>query len=202
MLCNKNQRAFGKQMVFQRKSMKILLITLFLCFSCGFMGTQQTLENQDAPGPLSAVHSDSPGLQNCQKCHSPKMEIDDNNCLECHTEIASRISSKQGYHRDKIEGCGLCHPEHQGKGTKLIAMDILDFNHDETGYILKGAHQTVKECSVCHKKSNSLPREKTKSYLLMDSRCLACHLSSHPGRQDRCQTCHTQKNWRVDIWRN
>lgn len=187
-------------MAFQRKRLKILLIAILVCFSCGFLRTQQKLDNQDAPGPLSAVHFDSPGLQNCQKCHSPNMETDDRKCLACHTEIASRISSKRGYHRDKSEGCALCHPEHQGKEAKLIVMDILDFDHDETGYTLKDAHQKVKDCSACHRKNNSIPRVKTKSFLLKDSRCLSCHQSPHPGRQDQCQTCHSQKNWRVDIW--
>ena len=103
------------------------------------------------------------------------MDTDDRKCLACHTEIASRISSKRGYHRDKSEGCALCHPEHQGKEARLIVMDILGFDHDETGHILKDAHEKVKDCS-------------------------ACHQSPHPGRQGQCQTCHTQKNWRVDIW--
>jgi predicted CXXCH cytochrome family protein len=162
--------------------------------------TEQKSDNQDAPGPLSVVHTNSPGLLNCQKCHSANMDIDDKKCLTCHTEIASRIASKKGYHRHKSEGCALCHTEHQGKKANLIVMDIRDFDHDETGYALKDGHQKVKDCSACHRKNNSVPREKTKSFLLKNSRCLSCHQSPHPGRQDQCQTCHTQKNWRVDIW--
>jgi hypothetical protein len=167
---------------------------------CGFLMTEQRQDYQDAPGPLSAVHADSPGLQNCQKCHSPNMEADDKKCLACHSEIASRIALKKGYHRDKSEGCALCHSEHQGKEASLIVLDVQDFNHDETGYLLKDAHHQVKDCAACHTKQNSFPRKKAKSYLIKDSRCFACHPSPHPGRQDQCQSCHTQKNWRVSIW--
>jgi hypothetical protein len=161
---------------------------------------EQRSGNQDAPGPLNVVHSDSPGVQNCQKCHSPNMAVDDKKCLSCHTEIAERIASNKGYHKDKYEKCAVCHTEHQGNEASLIVLDIRDFDHDETGYSLRGAHQKVKDCISCHRKDNSFPRTKTKSFLLEDSRCLSCHQSPHPGRQDQCQTCHTQKTWRVDIW--
>jgi hypothetical protein len=155
---------------------------------------------QDAPGPLSASHNESPGLQNCQKCHTPELDISEKKCLECHPEIALRISSGRGFHRDKKQDCGLCHSEHKGKESKLIDLDAWDFDHNETGYILQEAHKIIKDCFTCHKRNNSFPRKKSRSFLLKDSRCLSCHQSPHPGRQEICQSCHSQKDWQVDIW--
>ena len=187
-------------MVIQCKNLTIFLIAILVCNFAGFLQTDQSQDTQEAPGLLSSAHADSPGLQNCQKCHSPTMEIDDKKCLSCHTEIAERIASNKGYHKDKNEGCPVCHAEHKGNEASLIVWDIRDFDHDETGYILKDAHRKVKDCASCHSTNNAVTREKTKSFLLKDSRCLSCHRSPHPGRQDLCQTCHTQKNWRIDIW--
>lgn len=154
----------------------------------------------DAPGELSVAHNESPGITNCMACHTEELVPDPNRCLKCHTEIAQRISSSRGYHRDKAEDCAVCHAEHQGKDSRLIELDTGDFDHEETGYSLVGAHQKIDDCRLCHRKDNTIPRKTMQSYLLRDPGCLSCHQSPHPGHQEVCQSCHTQKNWRVDIW--
>jgi hypothetical protein len=79
-------------------------------------------------------------------------------------------------------------------------MDPEDFDHSETGTELKGAHAGIKDCRACHRPDNTFPRTKSQSYLLLRSGCTACHQPPHPGRQEQCLACHTQKDWRVDIW--
>lgn len=149
---------------------------------------------------MSIFHSDFPGPSNCQRCHTPEFAVDDEKCLACHSEIGSRIASGRGFHRDKNHVCSQCHPEHRGRERNLMNIDIQNFDHSQTGYILKGAHQSIEDCSACHREDNSYPRERTRSFLLMDSRCISCHGSPHPGNQDNCQACHNQKSWWVDIW--
>lgn len=166
-----------------------------------FLWSQQQYSVDEAPGPLSTAHKNSPGLKNCNQCHNDDLEVVPQKCLICHEEIASRISANHGFHRDKTGDCGACHAEHGGDEGKLVDWDVEDFDHEETGYPLLGKHNTVTDCRICHNKERSFPRNTTFSYLLKDSRCLSCHEPQHPGQQDDCNLCHSQKNWRVEIWR-
>lgn len=164
------------------------------------LGAQEIFDVSDAPGDLSIAHQDSPGLKNCSKCHNEELEVPVNKCLFCHQEIAMRISEKRGYHQDKGEDCIICHSEHQGADEPIVFLDPEDFDHEETGTVLRGAHQKVEDCFLCHRKDNTFPRKKTRSYLFQDSGCMVCHSSPHPGHQENCLACHNQKNWEVDIW--
>ncbi len=161
---------------------------------------QQEFDISDSPGDLSAAHQASPGIKNCSKCHNEDLEAEPSRCLACHSEIALRISEERGYHRDKSEDCAVCHAEHQGVDVPLVPLDPEDFDHEETGAVLKGIHLEVKDCHQCHRRDNTLPRTKTSSYLFKDTGCLVCHTSPHPGHQEKCLSCHSQKNWEVDIW--
>lgn len=173
----------------------------FLLLLCAvFMWSYQQYTVDDAPGPLSTAHKDSPGLKNCSQCHNNDLEVVAQKCLACHQEIATRISANRGFHRDKAEDCAVCHTEHGGENSKLVDLDVEDFDHEETGYLFKGKHRAITECYTCHEKENSFPRKTTFSYLMKDSRCLSCHEPQHPGQQDNCQVCHGQENWRVEIW--
>ena len=174
------------------------LIILFCLISCHLFSLPQM--RQVLPGPLSAGHKNLSGSQSCSKCHSENLKIEEKKCLACHSEIAARISTGKGLHKDKDKDCGVCHIEHQGNDWKLAQIDVKNFNHAETGYILESAHGKIELCTACHRMDNSFPREKTQSFLLIDSRCISCHPSPHPGDQDECQNCHHEKNWRITIW--
>jgi hypothetical protein len=177
-----------------------VVILIFSLSIYHFLLISQQQDLKEGPGPLSAVHSDSPGLQNCQACHSPELEVSDKKCLDCHLEIASRISAGTGFHKDKGQQCSDCHQEHRENEWKLADFNKENFDHAQTGYILKDAHQRIKDCFLCHREEISFPREKTRSLLLTESLCRSCHISPHPGRQDQCQLCHSQKDRRVDVW--
>jgi len=153
-----------------------------------------------SPGELSQVHTGLSGRNYCGKCHSAAQEIEPANCLKCHEELALRIKAGKGFHRDKQEDCGVCHSEHNGKDYRLVQLDRADFDHSETGYSLSGAHQKITSCDRCHHGKNSPPRKYTKSFLLKDNRCSACHKDAHRGNQPVCTDCHTTKDWSVDIW--
>ncbi len=155
---------------------------------------------EKAPRPLSVAHAESPGPSNCKACHGPGNKVEPGLCLACHAEIARQLapSAVKGFHRDKGDDCAVCHAEHQGPGTSIVPLDVKDFDHAETGTILRGAHAGIKNCALCHKPALSLPRARTTSYILADARCRACHRSPHPGREDECLACHDQTSWTVD----
>jgi hypothetical protein len=177
-----------------------LVMILAACLMSLPSWAQEQYDVSDSPGDLSAVHQDSPGIKNCSRCHNEDFEVPPAMCLSCHQEIAMRISDKRGYHRDKGDDCIVCHSEHQGPDEPIVPLDPEDFDHEETGAVLKGIHLEIKDCRRCHRRDNTLPRKKTQSYLFKASGCLVCHTSPHPGHQEKCQTCHSQKNWEVDIW--
>jgi len=158
----------------------------------------QESDVSDAPGPLSAFHAERPGIKTCSSCHTPEKEIVPAKCLSCHNEIASRVKEGRGFHRDKAEGCGACHAEHQGPDAKLVPLDPGDFDHAETGFVLEGTHARVKECGSCHYGKTAFRRTNGRSYLLRDARCSACHDSPHPGGQEECLACHSMDGWRAD----
>jgi hypothetical protein len=177
-----------------------LVLILCACLMSLHLWAQETFDISDAPGDLSAAHTDFPGLKSCSKCHTEDLEVLPAKCLSCHQEISLRISQNRGYHRDKGDDCIVCHSEHQGADESIVFLDPEDFDHEQTGAILKGIHLEVKDCRRCHRKDNTLPRKKTHSYLYKDSGCLVCHTSPHPGHQENCLACHNQKSWEVDIW--
>lgn len=157
-------------------------------------------ERLKPPGKLSTVHGELRGEKNCTKCHAAAGEVGPSRCLACHGELAARIQAGTGYHRDKNEGCGDCHQEHQGENTPLIQWDVEEFDHAETGYVLTGAHEKIKECNRCHRPALAPAREKSKSFLLQDNCCSACHPDAHRGNYPQCRDCHTTKEWWVNIW--
>lgn len=150
----------------------------------------------DPPGPLSAFHAERPGIDDCDACHVPSGETGPANCLACHDEIATRIAERRGFHRDKAENCGTCHPEHRGPDEDLAPLDRGEFDHEETGFVLEGGHARVKDCGPCHDGGAAVRRSMGRSYLLKDARCSACHASPHPGRQEECLDCHSMEGWR------
>ena len=182
-----------------------LVCTVLLLLSLGAAGASAARasgtggrpQSQEMPGPLSVAHAETPG-PNCQSCHGPDKKAAPSKCLACHQEIARQQSAPKGFHRDKNEGCADCHAEHQGEGKSIVPLDVKDFDHAETGTEQQGAHRKVSECDRCHRPEISLTRTVTKSYILKDANCRACHRPPHPGRQDDCLSCHNRDSWTVD----
>ena len=152
----------------------------------------QTFDALISPGPLSRAHSELTGLGNCSSCHTPGQGVQDNKCLECHKEMAVRIQAGKGFHRDKDGDCWACHTEHEGVDVELTPLDVSSFDHRETGYALVGLHLEVGSCEQCHTPGNSPPREKTRTFLMNDSRCVSCHRDEHRGQLgENCLRCHS-----------
>jgi hypothetical protein len=65
-----------------------------------------------------------------------------------------------------------------------------EFNHDQTGYPLRGMHQKV-GCMECH---TSLVFKK------VSTRCADCHADIHRGKFGaNCESCHAVKGWQVSL---
>ncbi len=165
---------------------------------------------QLSPGALSQPHQFLDGPKHCNQCHTPKKGVDRQKCLECHTLLDERIRQGKGLHaRPGYEACERCHVEHQGRDADLIwwgKEGIQGFDHRQTGYPLRGAHQKITDCRKCHNPNNMnnpLPLQQAKkdlsrTYLGLSTTCTPCHEDIHQGQFEprSCETCHTQDRWK------
>jgi len=151
---------------------------------------------QLSPGPLTESHSELEGMANCTQCHDIGKKVPDAKCLSCHEEIQSLMTADRGYHAsdDVISGeCIDCHSEHHGRKFDMVRFDTENFDHDLTGYELLGQHGRI-DCRDCHKPdfiADTDIRMRKKTWLGMDTECLACHVDYHQETlgQD-CASCH------------
>ncbi|HUC29729.1 MAG TPA: hypothetical protein VMR80_09105 [Candidatus Acidoferrum sp.] len=177
-----------------------------LAFPCA---ARITAFAQISPGPLSRAHQSLNGSTNCAACHKFGGQAA-LKCLQCHTEIATRLSAHKGLHATynipagSSQECARCHSDHNGEDFPLIKWDTKTFNHKETGYLLEGKHAGL-ACNKCHIASHIAPQEKAtikdkdlnRSFLGVSTACVNCHEDFHKGRlgQD-CISCHNFEDWK------
>jgi Cytochrome c7 and related cytochrome c len=164
---------------------------------------------QISPGPLSRPHQSLNGATNCASCHKFGGQAA-LKCLDCHTEIASRLSAHRGLHSTynipsgSSQECARCHSEHNGEDFPLIKWDIKAFNHKEAGYVLEGKHAGL-ECTKCHNPPHISAQERavikikdpSRTYLGLSAACVTCHQDQHKGRLGQnCLSCHNFVDWK------
>ncbi|MCF6332283.1 MAG: hypothetical protein L3J11_03285 [Draconibacterium sp.] len=157
---------------------------------------------QLSPGELSNAHANLEGISNCTKCHILGKKETSSKCLECHKEIKQLINKNRGYHAsEEAEGknCAECHGEHFGRDFKIVRFDDKTFDHNLTGFGLKGKH-TKNKCADCHKTElikNKTSQKKGGSYLGLETECLSCHNDFHEKTlSSDCLSCHNQEAFR------
>jgi hypothetical protein len=165
---------------------------------------------QISPGPLSRPHQSLNGSTNCASCHKFGGQAA-LKCLDCHTEIATRLNALKGLHATyslppgSSQECARCHSEHNGEDFPLIKWDIKTFDHKQTGYPLEGKHAGL-ACNRCHTPAKISPQERLsirikdlgRTYLGIATTCATCHQDPHNGRLGQtCQQCHNFEDWKT-----
>ena len=167
---------------------------------------------QISPGPLSHAHRTLNGTTHCVSCHKLGGGEATFKCLDCHTEISSRLTSHRGLHASyglkpgSSQECVRCHSEHNGEDFSLLKWTPTPagFDHTKTGYNLTGKHSGL-ACSRCHSADHVAPSEKlsiqvrdlNKTFLGVPQTCTACHKDEHNGRLGQnCQQCHNTTDWK------
>ena len=108
---------------------------------------------QMSPGPLSKAHHDLEGTFQCSKCHTFGGSSPELKCLECHGEIARRLTEKRGYHAAQAKpapgnnDCARCHSEHNGPDYRIVRWpgSREKFDHALAGWRLEGKHAQAME---------------------------------------------------------
>ena len=131
--------------------------------------------------------------ESCADCHTQPESYAVFSCTNCHEhnqgEMDDEHSDVNGYSYNSL-ACYACHP----MGRKEEA-----FNHDNTGFSLKGAHQQT-DCLDCH----------TNGFSGTPSECASCHINNYneaanpvhvtAGISTECQTCHTEQGWEPSLF--
>lgn len=165
---------------------------------------------QISPGPLSRAHQWLSGATHCTACHKLG-SVATLKCLDCHTEIATRLAAHKGLHATyniptgSSTECSRCHSEHNGEDFPLIKWDTKTFDHKLTGYVLEGKHAGV-ACARCHSAEHIAPAVRAsikiknlgRSFLEIPQACVTCHEDQHKGRLGAdCLQCHNYSDWKT-----
>ena len=170
------------------------LLLLLALFAGG--AHADTFEKALMPGELTKAHAKYEN--DCKNCHAKfDKNLQTALCLDCHKETNKDVSSKAGLHGHlEDKNCRTCHAEHKGRNAQLTVLDKTAFDHNRTGYPLKGAHKApAVKCSSCHV-------EKVK-YRDTPRLCGDCHKKDdqekgHKGSLgQQCESCHTDTSWKV-----
>jgi len=169
-----------------------------------------SLAAQISPGPLSRAHQALNGATNCTACHRLGAGEANFKCLDCHNEIASRLSVGKGLHASyhiapgSSKDCVRCHSEHNGEDFPIVKWDRNAFDHRQTGYALEGKHSGL-ICNRCHTaehvagSARALIKVKdlNKTFLGTSTACVSCHQDQHNGRLGQtCERCHSFNDWK------
>jgi hypothetical protein len=146
------------------------------------------------PGPLAEAHAE---LENdCSNCHQAfEIEAERSLCLACHEEVSADVESGLGYHgRNPVSAngpCRSCHADHRGRGADIRGLSEATFDHANTDYPLRGAHQRA-ACNDCHEEGRR--RAET------PSDCVSCHQDDDrhgDALPDDCGQCHREVRWKL-----
>ena len=164
-----------------------------------------------SPGRLSRAHAALEGLEKCSKCHEEQKGLSARLCLDCHTELQTRVAKGIGFHGHlpaaKKQDCQGCHPDHRGVDFTMVEWEggREKFDHQRAGWTLKGAHAKAR-CDQCHQRPlivdpairRMLEKEPSRTTMLgASTRCDSCHFDEHRGQLAReCQKCHNETAWK------
>ena len=194
--------------VFSRSPASLAPLLLALCF----LAVADSARAQISPGPLSRAHHSLDGPTHCGTCHKLAAGPRQLQCLECHNEIAQRISVRRGFHASVAKpgtssrDCVACHSEHNGEDFELVHWEGRQkaFDHNKTGYMLEGKHAGI-PCQQCHnakhisdfERAGLKTKDLNRTFLGLSRECASCHVDQHRGQLGKdCQRCHNFNDWK------
>ncbi|MEZ4875728.1 MAG: hypothetical protein R2793_09845 [Flavobacteriaceae bacterium] len=177
------------------------------CLACHDDFHQKTLgndclscHNMESFSPASKFNHDKTAFAlegkhtevDCKECHKTTIKngkefqefsgIAFSDCKSCHNDP----------HNNQLKGsCTQCHTvfsfnQFNGKGR---------FNHNTTGFALKGSHKAV-DCFSCHTKSNNPLTVFQDKLSFEENNCIACHEDFHEGKYGNdCAKCHNETSF-------
>ena len=141
-----------------------------------------TLDHNLTGFPLTGAHRTT----TCAKCHSSGYTGTPTQCDACHHGDYTGVADPNHVLAAFSTNCAQCH--------NTSRWDPSSWSHNQTGFTLTGAHQSV-TCNSCH----------STGFTGTGSACYACHASDYTGVADPdhvagrfptlCEQCHTTSAW-------
>lgn len=131
-------------------------------------------DHQKTAFPLTGAHA----RVTCQSCHADeRYRGTPKDCFTCH-----QLDDKHKGSNGKL--CANCHT--------TAKWSAVSFDHNkQTRFPLSGRHAEI-QCSACHKGPGT-PQK-------IDMTCISCHRADDVhkgGNGEKCESCHTAKNWKT-----
>lgn len=130
----------------------------------------------------------------CRDCHKPDYISD--------KKIAKNKKTFLGLKQE----CLSCHEDYHQGTLPVSCLDCHDmktfeeapkFNHDQSKFPLKGAHNDV-ECVSCHKMTTRKGKKFQVFTGLKFDKCIDCHKDPHENKfGQNCIECHNENSWHV-----
>lgn len=161
------------------------------CLQCHTMEAFSPVTNFDhdqTDFPLRGEHA----VVDCKECHQTVVVNGRETQQFSNLEFADCKACHQDPHNNQLPGtCTQCHVEtsfeaFRGQGR---------FNHNRTGFELKGKHRTI-DCFSCHAETSS-PTQVFQDRAPVDaSNCVACHADPHDNMYGQdCAQCHSEESF-------
>ena len=146
-------------------------------------------EHEKAGFKLDGAHLATP----CFDCHKQGSKWKFTNlgtdCISCHKDIHEGYIKKD-YYPDAA--CRTCH--------KTDSWEKILFDHEKTGWSLKGKHNDI-SCSSCHFVKSELNGNIEQIFDSLSSSCFYCHKDPHRNQfannngLTSCIECHDELHW-------
>ncbi len=128
--------------------------------------------------PLVATHR----TIDCASCHTDGYAGTPTDCFSCHE--SDYVGASDPDHSGFSTTCESCHSENGWQPA--------NFDHNQTGFLLQGAHRTA-DCASCH----------ADGYAGTPTDCFSCHESDYAGASEpdhsgfatTCESCHSENGW-------
>jgi hypothetical protein len=131
--------------------------------------------------------------ESCTDCHKQPDNYSLFSCVDCHEHNKSKMDGEHdevnGYSYNSI-ACYGCHPTGREEGA---------FNHNVTGFELKGAHIQT-DCASCHKNGFSGTSPLCNSCHTEDFQQAINPNHTNAGISSECKDCHTENAWKPSLF--
>jgi len=161
------------------------------CLNCHDMNAFTPASNfnhNETDYQLKGLHNDV----DCVQCHKKTIrngedyqefsDISFNDCNSCHEDP----------HNNQLPGeCMQCHTE----ASFSFFNGQVGFNHDSTGFILKGSHNSI-DCFSCHNRTDNPKLIFQDNIRIDENNCIGCHEDKHEGKfGNECSKCHNEESF-------
>ncbi len=177
------------------------------CISCHLDFHQNTLSNDCIACHDFEAFRPAPHFNHADAAFNLKGAHLEVKCIECHEKTTNNGKDFQAFTGIEFQDCISCHNDphlghfksqcfqcHQENSFNTFTGSAA-FNHNITGFNLKGSHSRV-GCFACHQKSSNAKTVFQDQLNIKENQCVSCHEDVHENKfGNDCAQCHVEKSF-------